>query len=188
MGCLEGRWASELTDRQSVLPLLELLESQKVIEFFHRPVDTKARLLDDLQRSTQARYRRFELIYLAFHGSAGVLHVGPETATLDELGTPIAGKYRGKIVHMSSCSTGYRKRKDLADRLEAFRTKIGAKTVSTYTRDIDWTESAAFELLLFDFLAYYGANKSGWAFKRVFKEYAGLTRKLGFVTQPDYSQ
>lgn len=188
VGCLEGRWAPELTDRQSVLPVLELLESQDWIRYFHRPVDTKAQLLSDLKRATQLRYRRYEVLYLGFHGSPGALHIGNDKVTLEELACPIAGQYRGRTVHFASCSTGYRRRRDLVDKLEAFRQATRAKTVTTYTRDVDWTESAAFEVLLFSWLASYGANQSGWALKRVFREYPDLTKTLGFVTQPDYSR
>ena len=42
--CLEGMWSSRLTDRSSVLPVLELLERHGAIDFIYRDAGTVGEL------------------------------------------------------------------------------------------------------------------------------------------------
>jgi hypothetical protein len=148
--CLEGPWTSQLTERSSVQPLLELLGRRNQIEYLYDRVHTKAELLHLIRKWPQKQYDGYGIGYLAFHGSPGTIHLARENVTLDELGVELKGKLRGKVVHFGSCEVFDLPRREL----EAFRTVTGAKAITGYREPVDWMQSAAFDLLFFDSFAY----------------------------------
>ena len=80
-----------------------------------------------------------------------------------------------KILYVGACSS-FRVPKR---QLQEFCQQTGAKAIAGYTADIDWFESAAFELLLFATLAKYQRID---AINRALRNrHAGLLRQLGFT-------
>jgi hypothetical protein len=82
-----------------------------------------------------------------------------------------------KTVYLGSCST----MRNQAD-IKEFRRLTGARMVCGYTKDVDWMESAAFELLLLNRLAA-NANPVE-ALRPLFRDHRGLIKRLGFSAIP----
>lgn len=68
--------------------------------------------------------------------------------------------------------------------VEEFQKRTGAKAVCGYTRDVDWTESAAFDILLLSSLL--GGQRIDARFNYVRNAYPDLVKRLGFVSYPSF--
>jgi hypothetical protein len=132
-----------LDDRASVLPTLDMLERLEMATFVHRDVGTEEELYHYLDKWAQAGYRRYGVLYFAFHGVKGGIQVGRGTVTLADLAEKLNGQATGRIVYFGCCSV-------MRDRqgVEDFKAATGARLVCGYTKKVDWVESAAFDLLL----------------------------------------
>ncbi|MDA1196065.1 MAG: hypothetical protein O2894_12915 [Planctomycetota bacterium] len=171
---LEGEWSPRLTDRRSVGPLLDTLERIGQLDFIHRRVSTVDAMQDYVQRWSQQQYAHYALGYFAFHGSPGFVHIGRKRLSLAELADLLPGALRGRIIHFSSCGTIDVPQADL----EVFCRVTGARAVTGYTESVDWLESAAFDLLLFEALAYY--RRADAIERWLTSAYPDLVRRLGF--------
>ena len=71
-------------------------------------------------------------------------------------------------------------------RLTAFRAGTGAQAVCGYRGEegVDWLESAAFELMLFDYLATSGYRTAPPALRDFKHAHAAAWRRLRFVADP----
>lgn len=173
--CVEGPWTAQLTERSTVLPLLDLLARRNQVQYLYDRVHTKTELLHLLRKWPQRQYSAFGIGYLAFHGSPGTIHLAREKVTLDELAAELKGKLAGKVVHFGSCEVFDLPKADL----EYFRSETGARAVTGYRVAVDWMQSAAFDLLFFDAFAYY---KNMDAIERdVRRQAAGLAKLLKFT-------
>ena len=146
--CLEGEWNQDLTKRDSVEPVLELLERLEIAKYIHRDVATRDELDYYLAEwaGDRRRYRSFRVLYLAFHGEPGMIDLGRDTIDLDTLAEPLAGRCGGRIIHFSSCLS-------LAAgdaELKRFAGTTGAIAVTGYEKEVGWLDSAAFEVLLLE--------------------------------------
>jgi hypothetical protein len=171
-------WGVE--DRQSVLPILEVPERQVALRFIHRNAHTIAELEHHLGRCAQQQ-QRFDLLYLAFHGSTAGLSLseGDEVVPLARLASLMDGVARGAVIHLGSCPVLDRSDGDLQD----FLSQTGARAICGYTKDVYWVDSAAFDLALLHNLATYA--RAGDAFNRMeSRAYVGLAHELGFRRFP----
>ena len=174
MFCLEGDWSGDLTDKSSVRPLLEILDPLAKVPFIHRDVGTPAELDHYLRLWTQKRYDRYTLAYLAFHGTPGNIAVGRHDVSLSDLALSLNGRCEGRVIYFGACST-----LDIEqDEIDLFRKATRARAVCGYVKDVEWLESAAFELLLIEALTYY--ERTDAALKFLTREYQTLADKLGF--------
>jgi hypothetical protein len=85
------------------------------------------------------------------HGVAGAVQVGRRKVELLPLAQELPrGLLTSKVLHFGSCSVleNPKERKEL-------RAAFGVRALTGFTEDVDWFESMAFELLLFDVLARY---------------------------------
>ncbi len=150
--CLEGNWRpDDLALRDSLDPLLQLLERHRLIDYIRRDVATRAELEHYLRIWGRRDYKDYEFCYLAFHGNRGrAVLLDDDGVSLEELGS-LLGKYRAAkdaVVHVASCY-GLR----VADQdLTEFLAQTRAWAVSGYSKRVDTMEAAAFELLLFNAL------------------------------------
>ncbi len=103
--CFEGRWSSNLADRSSVRPLLDLLQNQRVANYAYFDVATVEELCFYLRKWHQAQYRSFRIGYFAFRGDAGQIIIGRHKLTLTELGDTLEDQCEGKIIYFGSCQT-----------------------------------------------------------------------------------
>ena len=70
--------------------------------------------------------------------------------------------------------------------VEEFQRLTGSKLVCGYTKNVDWVESAAFDLLLLQSLT--GTIRIDARVNQIRSRYADLTRLLGFTSQPSYER
>jgi hypothetical protein len=91
--------------------------------------------------------------HFALHGSPGVISLeeGERDVRLKTLEHWIDGRAKGRVIFFGSCSTI-----DISDkRIQAFLDNTKASAVVGFTEDVDWLESAAFELLILEALTYF---------------------------------
>ena len=142
--CLEGPWSANLTDESTVEPLLQLLKNRREIRYIHRDTATIEEFNEYATRWAQTQYDDYSFGYLAFHGSKAEISLGRSHISIDALGKTLEGKCAGRTIYFGSCKT-------LAtswEELEEFLARVRARAVCGYTEDIDWVQSAAFELNL----------------------------------------
>ena len=180
--CLES-WSGNLAHRSSVRPLLELLEAQAGVKFIHRIVDTRDSFLDLLARWPS--YRGYRLGYIACHGEPRRLRIGADVVALDDITTELSDRgvtLKGKTLYFGSCAV---LAMPAAERT-AFRQGIAAQAICGYTGEdgIDWLESAAFELLLFDYLVGSGHKTSPPALRDFKARHGNEWKRLRFVADP----
>lgn len=171
--CLEGPWSSLLTDDSSVRPLLEVLERRGAIKFAHRDAITVEEFERYLLQWTQSQYRSLKVGYLAFHGAQGSLRVGRQMYPLDDLRDLLKGRLSGRVLYFGSCATMQIPRREA----EEFRRVTEARAVVGYTQDIDWIESAAFDLNLLDSLGRFQRIDASFRYLR--QNHGGMVRRLG---------
>ena len=172
--CLEGPWNSALEDKSTVEPVLQLLENRKRIKFIHRETATREEFTHYMQTWAKPRYAAYKFGYLAFHGSNGVISIGRTDISLDEVGTILEGQLAGRTLYFGSRGT----LRVQQDHLHAFRDRTKARAVCGYTRNIDWIESAAFELNLMQ--TYADFSRIGNAFNFLRRTHPEPLQRLGF--------
>ena len=175
--CLEGNWDlyDRLTSTSTVRPVLDLLAGENQIKFIHKDVATGDELEFYLRKWLQTQYQAYNIGYLAFHGTPGALWVGKEEVTLNKLSEIIDGKGSGRILYFGSCST---LATDQEDEIKQFLKETKIKAVCGYNKDIDWIESAAFEVLLINALACY--QRIHAAHNYLQRDYPNLCKRLDF--------
>ena len=175
----EGDWCEDLRDKDSVRPTLETLHDVKGIDFIHRRIGTTDELeyyVDKwLGGESAENYDDYLVGYFAFHGSGGVIAPGEGDVTLDQLAVWIDGRAQGRTVYFGSCSTLDLDTRRVKDFLKATK----AKAAGGYTTDVNWLQSAAFDLLVLDALACYhrrphAANNYLWKHYKAFATDLGL--------------
>ena len=192
--CLEtDRWFGQ-KDRSSVEPILSLLERLKdyKVPYLYKRVATRRELEYSLERYLKPGFKKYPVLYLAFHGYPGNkgqqsgLSLEDENLDMDDLADMMAGRCAHRVVYFGSCST----LDTHGTRLNSFLRKTGALAVCGYKEEIDWVESTAFDLI---FLAKiqretFRRRDSMRRFDESLRSTApGLYRDLGFrmTIRPD---
>ena len=103
-------------------------------------------------------HRGYRLGYIACHGEPGTLRIGSDSSNWARSRGRLAE--RGVTFGARRCTSAAAEssRCPPSRRLTAFRTATGAQAVCGYRGEdgVEWLESAAFELTLFDYLATSG--------------------------------
>lgn len=150
--CLEGEWTRDLKRPSSVRPILELLRAQHPFPpFIHRGVGTTEEFRYYLNRWTQSGYSRYPILYIASHGSEGAICIGDQrhkskNITLPVLAKLLENKCRGRFIHLGGCETLFQDER----RIQSFLRTTNAIAVTGFRREVYWTESTVFELMLFE--------------------------------------
>jgi hypothetical protein len=166
---------SHLRDNSSVRDLLAVLSRNDGVRVIHRDVATADDLVQYLKRWRETRYRGFRIGYLALHGYPGRVVFRRAKVPIAEIAAKAKGSADGKIVFFGSCSGAADRR-----RLETFKQLTGARAVCGYTKEADWTPSAAFDLMLLHSLAWYESLPRA---ERWVRQHAkGLCDHVGFIT------
>jgi hypothetical protein len=178
--CLEGDWGTDLKGRTTVTPVLELLERSHypAIRSIRRDVATPGELEYYLDRWRLKKYDDYPILYLGFHGDPGTVFMRAgkkEPVELEWLGERLEGACKGRIVHFGSCGT----MAVHGNRLNRFMEQTKALAVCGYRVDVDWIQSAAFELVLLSALQFNTFTKVGLAAaERQVRRDAGSLAKL----------
>ncbi|HQO62440.1 MAG TPA: hypothetical protein PK528_02390 [Syntrophorhabdus sp.] len=155
--CLEGLWDNDLRKISTVEPILSLLHRRNSIPYIYRDCGTLDEFKFYLNIWPQKRYRNYPVLYLAFHGKKGVIHIGRDKCKLDEIGDELAGKCRNTFIVIGACET-----LDIDKRyLNKFIDTTGALAVCGYKAVVDWMKSTAFELLIMDTLQENAFDRRG---------------------------
>ncbi|WP_332643069.1 DUF6642 family protein [Aeromicrobium sp.] len=176
--CLEGDWDDSVRSRESVLPVLELLERLNEAQFYHRDVTTQYELEHHLAKLRRFSRARFPVVYLACHGSEtdGELKIdlGGSALSLNELAPLLDGKLAGRILYLGRM-VGTARDHTLMQLADA----TGARAVVGYTAEVSWLESAAFDLLLLPRLA--AAKRVDTIFRGLLEHNSSMSDAVGLV-------
>jgi hypothetical protein len=149
--CIEGLWDhGNIQDQSTVLPILDLLEKRGYCNYIYHDCATKSELEYFLEKWKNKKIQeKYPILYLAFHGDPGFIFLTHEDKySLAELADYLNGKSIGKIIYFGSCSTlNIDKR-----RINSFLIKTGAIATIGYKIDVDWIQSAACDLFVFEAL------------------------------------
>lgn len=173
---MEGYWSSSVSDVRSVKPMLQALSDSGIATFVHRHINDAEDLVKAMTLLGQKRQKKYDIAYLACHGEPGIVHIGDDAWTLTELADelPSTGALEGKLLHFGSCSV-LRNQRECRVLLKA----TGARAISGFTKDVDWFEPMAFELLMFQKYARY--KRFGSFVNGIERDYGQLGDKLGFT-------
>lgn len=172
--CMEGSWSSSVHDLRTVAPLLDTLR-QFGGESVRQPINTPEDLAASMRRWGQRQHDAFNIGYLALHGSPQKVYIGRKAVTIDELGSWGVGKLSKKVLHFGSCSV---LRASPRER-EKMRTTLGVRAITGYTKNVEWCQSLALDLLLFEVLAHYKRIDAADRYMRV--RYPDPVQLTGFV-------
>jgi hypothetical protein len=177
--CLEGLWEQDLTKKSTILPILELLYLNDKIEFIYRDCATKEEMEFYLAKWTQEKYAYFPILFLAFHGEEGTMHIGKTNYPVDNLSKILTGKCTNAIIFFASCLT----LKVDKRRLKKILLKTGALAICGYRSDVDWMKSAAFELLVLNEMQLNSLTVQGVDAirRRIISEYPKMVKDFKFI-------
>jgi len=177
--CLEGLWEQDLTKKSTILPILDLLYLNDTIEFIYRDCATKEEIEFYLDKWTQEKYAFFPILFLAFHGKEGLIHIGKANYPVDLLSNNLAGKCENAIIFFASCKTLKIDKKEL----KAILVKTKALAICGYRSDVDWMKSAAFELLVLNEMQLNSLTVQGVDAirRRILHEYPKMVKDFKFI-------
>lgn len=173
--CLEGLWDDNLEQRVGASALLELVAKINEIRFSVLTCNTLDEFEFNINKFCISRIKKhYGVLYLVFHGEPGLIFLSDEVPlSLEELADILKDRFKGWVVHFSSCSTlGVKE-----TRLKDFIRKTKVSLVIGYTKDMYWSECLAMDLLLFENIANY---KRLWDMKKfVGNRYGELVKMTG---------
>jgi hypothetical protein len=175
IACLESMWNRHTEDRLNVLPTLELISKTMDAKFSHLSCNTREELRYNLNLLCK---RNYGILYFAFHGSPGKIHLHSDKVTLTELAEMMNHRFARWIIHFGTCSTLRKPRE-----VEYFVERTGIALATGFTRDVDWIESSAFELLLFKALLTLQSPRV--VCRHLLNKYPYLAELTGFKFFPE---
>ncbi len=158
--CIEGLWDHQnITDRSTVLPLLDLLHNQGYCPYVYHDCATVPEIEYYLTRWKEKKIKnRYPILYLAFHGAEGSIFVDHDILySLHQLAAVLKGQCHGKVIYFGSCSTLNIDRR----LIRKFLSITGAIAVIGYKQDVDWIQSAACDLFVFEALQMDALDSRG---------------------------
>lgn len=173
---MEGRWSASVKDVRSVSPILSALQDAGQASHAMHHINDPEDLLLQLKKWGQKQHVRYNLGYVALHGAPGTLYIGRKSVDLFSLEDELHdSNLKQKILHFGSCSVLELKPKER----QSLRMTLGVKAMTGFTEDVDWFESLAFELMLFEILTYYKRLDAADAYIK--KNHGPFAKRLGFV-------
>ncbi|HWG94745.1 MAG TPA: hypothetical protein VNU66_11020 [Mycobacteriales bacterium] len=177
--CFEGEWTDDLRNNQSVLPTLEHLKRLEQLDYIHRDVATREELsyyAGRFARRARREYASFRTVYLPMHGAPGALFVsGTTSLSLSDLAEDLGSTCEGRAVYFGACSA-----LRAPAQVRNFLARTSATLVCGYTKDVDWLESSAIDLLLLPALSRQAKRNGAEAYMNS-NALAAFTKKLGLT-------
>jgi hypothetical protein len=175
IACLEALWDDNLEQRISASALLDLAAKINEVKFTLLSCNTREEFEFNINKLCISRIKKhYGVLYFVFHGEPGWISLSNEVSlSLEELADIMGDRFKGWIVHFSSCSTLAIKE----NRLKKFIRKTKVSLVIGYTKNMSWSECMAMDLLLFENIANY---KRLWDMKKfVGSRYEALVKMTG---------
>jgi len=142
--CLEGQWQEDLRKKNTVRPILELLELNANVPYIYHDCATIAEFEFFLKKWRLAKYTKYPILYLAFHGGENGIWISDDFINLTKIGELLKNKCKNRIIVLASCSTVNIQK----SRMEIFLEKTQALAVCGYRLIVPWITATAFELML----------------------------------------
>ena len=180
IACLEGLWDDNLEQRIGATALLDLVAKINEVKFTLLSCNTRDEFEFNINKFCISRIKKhYGVLYMVFHGDPGRIFLSDEVPlSLEELADIMGDRFKGWVVHFSSCSTLAIKE----NRLKDFIRKTKVSLVIGYTKDMYWSECLAMDLLLFENITNY---KRLWDMKRfVGSRYGELVKMTGLRFYP----
>jgi hypothetical protein len=175
IACLESLWNGNTEDRLNVIPTLELISKTQDAKFSHLTCNTR----DELQYNLNLLCKRnYGILYFACHGSPGKIHLHRDKISLTELAGMMNHRFTNWIIHFGTCGTLRKPRE-----VEYFVESTQVALATGFTKEVDWIESSAFELLLFKTLHNLKSPKV--VCKHLLNNYGDLAEATGFKFFPE---
>jgi len=175
IACLEGLWDDNLEERLTAAALLDLAAKISEVKFTLLSCNTREEFEFNIAKLSISRIKKnYGVLYLVFHGEPGRISLSDEVPlSLEELADIMGDRFKGWVVHFSSCSTLAIKE----NRLKDFIRKTKVSLVIGYTKNMSWSECMAMDLLLFENIANH---KRLWDMKKfVGSRYGELVKMTG---------
>jgi hypothetical protein len=176
IACLETLWDGNLESRLSAVPLLELSERVNDVKWAYLTCNTEEELKYNLSK---LKHRRgYGILYLSCHGKPGQLVLDREAVDIEKLAFLMSDGFVNWVVHFGSCATLNIQHSRISRFIEA----TGVAMVIGYRKDVDWIDSAAVDLILFDRLQEYRNMHQFWEqFKRRYRDLISITGLRAFL-------
>ena len=177
--CIEGLWDHHnIQDKSTVLPILELLEKRGCCNYIYHDSATKTELEFYLQKWNKKTIKeKYPILYLAFHGEKGCIFLSKKDKySLEDLSTLLESQCSGKVIYFGSCST-----LNLDKRIiKSFLDKTGAIAAIGYKNDVNWIQSTACDLFVFEALQCDKLDSKGVdkIYKSIVSNYGNLHKLL----------
>lgn len=172
IACLESLWNDDIEERWNVFPLLKLVGNIHDLRVAHLTCNTEPEFAFNLD--LLSKKRNFGILYMAFHGGPGEIYLADETAvTLELLAEYMKKRFKGWVIHFGSCGTLAVEDEQIAQFIE----QTGVNMVLGYDYSVDWIESAAMDILLFQSLQNYVDLRAFW--RHMTHTYPDLIAKTG---------
>jgi hypothetical protein len=175
IACFEGLWDDNLEERLTATALLDLAAKISEVKFTLLSCNTREEFEFNIAKLSISRIKKnYGVLYLVFHGEPGRISLSDEVPlSLEELADIFGDRFKGWVVHFSSCSTLAIKE----NRLKDFIRKTKVSLVIGYTKNMSWSECMAMDLLLFENIA---GHKRLWDMKKfVGSRYGELVKMTG---------
>lgn len=175
--CLEGDWEQGLKRTRSLVPVLELVQSQWGVPFIYRTASTRDEFRTVIQEWLKAKYKAYPILYLGFHGLPGTLQIGGENIPIVDLAEFAEGG-SNRLVHFGACETLSAPKIVLDHFLKMTR----FTAICGFKNEVDWLHSCALEILILDELSKRKiSTRNIEVFQTNLKKMAGrLVKELGF--------
>lgn len=181
--CLETEWEHTGAKNRLALhtePLLQFICKACGCKYIYRRVATKSELVFYLSKFRTQKYSSYSIFYLSFHGNTHTIQLEGEkgvnkAVSLNELSTLANGCFKDRHIHFSSCRTMLGSEKELLK----FKEETSAKSISGYTKSVDYLLSAINDIAYFDQILRH-PYRFDFAGNNMLKYYEGLGRELGF--------
>ncbi len=141
----------DMRDTSSVRAALTFLRHNFGIKYIYRQCTNVKSLEHYLDQWKHAKYKNYNICYLAFHGEPDVIELGGERVTLDELADMLGDSCRDKIIHFGTCETIKVERK----KIDRFLRNTEALCVCGYKGEIDFLDGSVFDMLLIEMFQKY---------------------------------
>jgi hypothetical protein len=130
IACLETLWDSNIENRLSVVPILELISKVDRVKYTYLTCNTQEELKYNLGILKQRD--EYGILYLSFHGDRGEIALDEKSINIERLAKMMGNSFADWIVHFGTCATI-----DIPQRrIESFMAATKVSMVIGYKKDI----------------------------------------------------
>jgi len=158
-----------------LLPILKLVSRLHDLKFIYLTCDTREELKHNLNKLKKKP--GYGILYLSFHGHPGQIVLDTLRIRMESLASYMERGFENWVVHFGSCETI-----DIeVSRITRFMDATAVSMVLGYKKDVNWSEAAALDLLILDWLQRYRDMRRMWSgFNKNYKDLISITGLKAF--------